>query len=406
VNVAGLKARVKTAFRMLATQGFLWHLPDRKSPDEAIKLRSEARRLIRQRWSALLRPFAFMGAAVLWPLLSLHEARLLRRFGNPDAMPPDITQRAWRAALRHNLPAAEFGAFGMWQDTAAPPDCWLYTRESALLTAHLTNADVADLVGDKVKFAEFCSRHGSMKVATTLAVFRDGQVAMGFDKDLPPETSLVSKPVRTSMGRGFQLWSFQDEGYTTSESPHDRSVSASALTEALCQLSRRHPSGLMVQATLDAHPALSALSNTGPAVARIVTGRWRNGNVEVLDAMLQRPTAGAYKTHGGPFRLIDTASGQMVPRQPPPHVFPTATDDAAFDHIALPDWNDCTSELNRLHAAIDGQAPLLGWDVVFTSKGPTILEANTTLAPYFFQLGGQRPAANGKWTSLLAGYLP
>lgn len=347
-----------------------------------------------------------LGAILLWPLFSYREASMLREFGNPDVFAQKHRPKAWCAALRHNVPASEYFGFGLWRAEAAPVDNWLYTRESSLLTAHLTDSDVSDLVGDKVRFAEFCTQNGSLNVVKTLAVFQDGAAVVDFENERVPLCSLISKPVRTSMGRGFEYWSFTDGVFTASMHAEHSRISPDQLPHKLAKASLKRPSGLVVQPALLAHDNIADLSRHGPSVARIITGRWHDGQVEVLDAMLQKPLNKSYRTHGGSYCLLDPETGNAIARLPSPHLIPAATDDPAFDDVCLPDWESCTSGLIQLHSVIQGQSPLLGWDIVFTPDGPTILEANTTLAPYFFQLASQQPAGDGKWISLLAGYLP
>ena len=95
-------------------------------------------------------------------------------------------------------------------------------------------------------------------------------------------------------------------------------------------------------------------------------------------------------------RLIDIDTGATRQIHSGAHLFPANTADPAFDGLRMPGWDACRKALVSLHAAIHGQAPLLGWDVVFPQHGPTILEANTTLSAYAFQTAGQAPAANGR----------
>ena len=125
----------------------------------------------------------------------------------------------------------------------------------------------------------------------------------------------------------------------------------------------------------------------------------------MLDAILQKPPAGEYLMTGGSMRLIDVDTGRLRDIHRGAHLFPDSTADPAFDGLSLPGWDACCNGLIRLHGAIHGQAPLLGWDVVFTGMGPTILEANTTLSAYAFQVAGQEPVARGRWLKLLAEYL-
>lgn len=329
---------------------------------------------------------------------------MLHRVSNPKARPADLHRKAWLAAMRHNLPAAEYGAFGLWHPEAAPPDAWLYTLESSTLTGHLTAQSVSELCGDKVAFAEFCAKNSTHAVATTLAIYRNGRSLQPFADNAPPPNDLISKPVHTSKGQGFQSWQWRDGAFHSTHAGGN-SLTPDALKQFFATLSLAHPSGVLVQPALSTHPDLAVVSGSGPPVARIITGRWLDGHVEVLDAMLQRPMPGSLMTHGGPYRLIDLDTGHLAARRTLPHIFPSATDDPSFDGLKVPDWQAGIHQLCHLHDLLKGKAPLLGWDIVYTPEGPTILEANTTLAPYFFQLATQQPAANGKWISLLAGYL-
>lgn len=330
---------------------------------------------------------------------------MLQRASNPNVRPANLRRKAWMAAMRHNLPAAEYGAFGLWHPESAPPDTWLYTLEASTLTAHLMAPAVSELCGDKVAFADFCSANSTHAVAPTLATYRNGKAVQPFGGDTPPGIDLISKPVRTSKGQGFKSWKWQG-GAFHSANAKGGPLSPAALAQFLETQSLKHARGLLVQPSLHTHPDLAHLSETGPPVARIITARWPDGSVEILDAMLQRPMTGSLTTHGGPYRLIDLDTGDLIARRTQPHIFPSATDDPSFDGLRVPGWNAGITQLLHLHSLLEGQAPLLGWDVVYTPDGPTILEANTTLAPYFFQLATQQPAANGKWMALLAGYLP
>lgn len=399
-------AKARNALQRVNSGGFLWYIPDRTSTPEAHKVRSAARRLLRQRWPMLLRPLAATFASVAWPWFAYRETNRLLAASNREALPPNARHKAWFGAVRHNLPAAEYAAFGLWHPQNTRADECLGTLEASSVTAHLTARSVADLCGDKIAFAAFCAANSPLPVVPTLARYRDGTHLPTERPAVLPQQDLISKPVRASQGRAVEAWHWTGAGFRRHNTPSAKALSPEQLHATLAAQSRAHSLGLLLQPALDTHPDLPGLGGTGVPVARIITARWPDGRVELLNAMLQKPQTGHLTTHGGPYRSIDLDSGALAQRPPPPHIFPSATDDPAFDGLALPDWSNCCKHLLHLHGIVPDQAPLLGWDVIFTPDGPTILEANTTLAPYFFQLAEQHPAAGGKWVSLLASYLP
>ncbi|MEL7469564.1 MAG: sugar-transfer associated ATP-grasp domain-containing protein [Pseudomonadota bacterium] len=395
--------RLRDRFWYLGAEGFPWHLPDRRSSQAAQKLRRLGRRLVWKTWPRPIRPLAGLAAIFLWPIRSRTEARRLILASNAEALLKKPVWRLWHVALRHNAAPAECAAFGVHQMSVSGVDQWLFTREASLVSGHLMSRSVSDLCGDKVRLAEFCLENGRLPVASSLAVFSSGTTLKPFDAGMPPSTDLVAKPIRAAQGRGCVLWRYTDGGYATGDMR--AAVCPKELAETLRVRSASNQGTLIVQKLIPAHTALSRLVENGPPVARIVTGRWPGGTVEVIEAMLQKPRAGQWMTHSGPFRLIDPDTGCLVPRKPRPHIFPDLTDDPVFDDLAIPDWQACQDGLMSLHRQIPDQAPLIGWDIVSSPEGPVILEANTTLAPYFFQLARQAPAGDGRWCALLSSYL-
>ncbi|MEM7685891.1 MAG: sugar-transfer associated ATP-grasp domain-containing protein [Pseudomonadota bacterium] len=398
-----LLRRARDRIWYLGTEGFPWHLPDRRSPQASQKIKRLGRRLIWKTWSLPIRPLAGLAAIFLWPIRSGTEARRLILASNAEALPINPFWRLWYVALRHNAAPAECAAFGVQRMSISGFDQWLYTREASLVSAHLSSRSVSDLCGDKVRLAEFCLENERMLVVSPLAVFSSGTTLKPFDAGMPPPSDLVAKPIRASQGRGCVLWRHTDGGYATADM--QTAICSKQLPETLRVRSESDQRTLIIQKMIPTHTALSRLVENGPPVARIVTGRWPDGTVEVIEAMLQKPRAGQWMTHSGPFCLIDPDTGCLVPRKPGPHIFPDLTDEPVFDDLAIPDWQACHGGLISLHRQIPDQAPLIGWDIVFSPEGPVILEANTTLAPYFFQLARQAPAGDGRWCALLSSYL-
>lgn len=387
------------------TQGFLWHVADGGSPPAVSEARRRMRAILHRKWPWSLRPAAALLAIFAWPYQCYREAGIVTEMSGSRASPKDLRRRAVRAGLRHNVSPGEFASYGMWREGSAPADSWAFNAESTAATASLTDRSVRDLTGDKVAFAGFCREHGDLAVAETLAVFRDGRCVQPFPTDQPPAIDLVTKPVRAAHATGFRVWSPEEGGFRCASESSGPAIPLAAFSDHLAELSKQHAQGLLVQPFLAAHPTVKHLGGAGPAVARVITGRWKDGRVDVLDAVLQKPPRDTYLLTGGSMRLIDIKTGKARAIHPGAHLFPANTADPAFDGVQLPGWDACRKALVTLHAAIEGQAPLLGWDIVFATNGPTILEANTALSAYTFQTAGQEPAANGQWMALLAGYL-
>ena len=59
--------------------------------------------------------------------------------------------------------------------------------------------------------------------------------------------------------------------------------------------------------------------------------------------------------------------------------------------FSVPGWHDILAQIDRLHAALPGPAPVLKWDVVLTDQGPRLLETNTGTGIYVLQAMTLRP---------------
>ena len=61
----------------------------------------------------------------------------------------------------------------------------------------------------------------------------------------------------------------------------------------------------------------------------------------------------------------------------------------------LPEWQNIVTAIDRVHAALPGPAPVLKWDVLLTSAGPRLIEANVGPGVYMFQAMSLRPITEG-----------
>ena len=286
------------------------------------------------RWSCV--PVAWILAFFAWPWQCNREAQVLIQMSDPRACPKNLRRRSMLAGLRYNVAPGEYGSYGLWRDGTAPADSWVYNLESMAVTAALTDRSVRDLTGDKVAFADFCRDRCDMPVADTLAVFRKGRCIRPFPDDKLPGVELVSKPVHAAHATGFQVWRPEDHAFRCVSDPSGPIVPEDAFADHLADLSNRYAQGLLVQPFLHSHPEVAHLDEGGPPVARIITGRWKSGTVEVLDAILQKPPCGKYLMTGGSMRLIDVEAGRAKDIHSGAHLFPDNTADPVFDDLLLP----------------------------------------------------------------------
>jgi hypothetical protein len=149
------------------------------------------------------------------------------------------------------------------------------------------------------------------------------------------------------------------------------------------------------------------LSGQGMPAVRIITGMWPDGAVEVVCALFQRPAPGVFASQAGPYGLVDCDSGRIAEptRAQRAPVFRIAAADPALSGLVLPDWDGVVQSVTKAHGALPGRAALIGWDVALTDGGPVLLEANTSLSFFFFQMATARPATLGRLGPLIGAWV-
>jgi hypothetical protein len=411
VSISEFRRKALTGIRMVIFSGYPWAA----GSDAAARRRRYSRRQLLEKFPRALRGPAALAMILCWPLSSLSEARRVAWYALPGAISGRTRARlaldAWLFAQRHNIPPTEFIAYRLFEPAEYPPDAWLSESESGFLTAGLTGQPTLALARDKHAFSAFCSDH-RIAAVPTLARFGGGTAAEPFAGGAPPVGDLVVKPRRGACARGLEVWRSEAgtfrrltsaDGYVVEDGPR---LSATAFGAHVAAISEAGDE-MLVQPRLRPHPSLLKLSGQGMPAVRIITGMWPDGAVEVVCALFQRPAPGVFASQAGPFGLVDRDSGRIAEparaqREP---VFRIAAADPALSGLVLPDWDGVVRSVTRAHGALPGRAALIGWDVALTDGGPVLLEANTSLSFFYFQMATARPATLGRLGPLIGAWV-
>jgi hypothetical protein len=329
--------------------------------------------------------------AIAWPIASLIESVQNCRRVVPARLTPrsrlGLIWWVWTLALRQSVPPVEALAYRLYEPDSTDPGQWWYTLEATSLSRQLTDTSAKNLAADKSAFADWCDANGLRHIPTLALATRKGW-ARPFDGGRPPPRDLLLKPCRGAQGRAVEGWHWRGNCF------HRDARRLSAEVFMAYVLHHASAEEMLVQPLLTPPPALDFLAGKGMPAARVITGRWPDGRVELGPGMLQAPLPGELISQSGPFRLIDTVTGEVAvatPRQTKP-VFDVPLG-AGFDGIVLPGWADASASLVRAHSLFPGRAPIIGWDLLFDDSGPLICEANIGISYYFFQQAGAQPMA-------------
>jgi hypothetical protein len=275
--------------------------------------------------------------------------------------------RMYSLAISRNVPPVEYVSYG-FQDAkrrALAPE-YLYGMDGRALQElnALRGADNRD-VQDKARFASLCVKHGLAHVPS-LGVFRHGEVDP--DAGVLAGEELWIKPLSLSASQGAELWVRHEQGYQASGG---RILVKEALYAELTQ------GDFLVQRRLKNHKALAEMFEELPddraVMLRVVTGLGRDGEVELLGNYLMLPTAPGLTTAGGTMISLDWNDGRMRQRLD----WPGPAKEMTEDEKIMPFFAEAVDLCKRAHATAFETFVTLGWDVVFTSEGPLLLETNS-----------------------------
>lgn len=328
-----------------------------------------ARRALLKRWPIRLRPAVWPLSALIWPLSSFWQSIAAARRAPPG--PKRLWLACWRAALTRNIPPNEFVLYRLYRP-GAPEGGWRFEMETAILLPQLTDPAVTTLTRDKRAFHDWL-------------VAMDVPVAPLLDA--LPEGEAVTKPRFGVRGQGMTFWTPEGGMWRPRAGFGRRRNPPVPAKEILKRIADRD---LLLQPAIPPHPALDCA-----VVARILTHRPNLGApAQTVAAAAQTPALADRASHRGPWRIVCAATGEI--QKPGPGLRAVLSRGVharmPLEGAILPDWNKIARALEAAHDALEGRAPMLGWDVIWGPDGPLTLEANVGLSMAIFQIDGLKPA--------------
>lgn len=380
---------------MVRSSGFPWSPAAAGSAGGLI--RRHGRRAMLAAFPPPARPVAAFLMTLSWPFAAARQA-----WGEAGLVAPEqmggrgrgaLALTAWVAALRHNIPPVAYLAYRLGERQGNEVDRFVYDPEIVWLLRRLTAREAAECAYDKLAFAEFC-RAQKLQHVQILARSDAGP------QSEPDEDAVVVKPRRGSNARDIAIWRRGEGGWSDGR----RCLSWPDLLAAL----RAEGAGeMLVQPLLAPHPALAHLPGPGAAAARLVTGQWRDGGVELLHAMLAVPPEGSATSNGGERRRLDIETGRTLALGEGRLrlIWGRREHDTRLDALTLPDWARAQSLVLQAHRSFPAPAVLLGWDVAFTPDGPVLIETNAAIGFFLEQMETLEPAGDTRAAELVASWL-
>lgn len=300
--------------------------------------------------------------------------------------------QAWdmtRLAAVNWLPRKDYYAFALAGQKFGPPARGTVAHHvfehASIYIGLAKTGDGAIHINNKADFIRFCRDHGFPHPATHALVTEDRVTGLDGDalETALPRRALFCKPVRNFSGRGTSLW--QPAGRGRFRNHRGDEMSEEEMLAALRAQSLNEPGGILIQDGLTNHPDLEALVGPGLATYRVVTAINESGEPEVTrsdlkslgdaESIANNLAAGGVLYRVDPvmrvFRFghtkdilwtsryldVHPVTGKKVIDTPPPGIGDVFALGVEM-HRALPEFF------------------AIGWDIAFTPKGASVLEAN------------------------------
>lgn len=366
-------------------------------------------------WRLPAGPAKALLAALTWPFAlaftivqnTARNAAVVRRRAGKSALSQVMGQLD--CAARYAIAPPWYYMFELFDDDRR-------ARAALYLTAHETIAAAyellepkadADLLADKVWFADYCKATGIIAVPVHLHATRGKICFPKADGGVLPDSDLFVKPRQGNGGHHSERWDFIGDGR------YRDSKGATLDRRALLQLIARQSlsQDFIVQPRLVNHPLLKDISNDALATVRILTCRDEKGGFEVTNAAFRMAIGTNCVVdnfhQGGLASAVDLATGRIgwaSDMGVRPHVgwrdiHPVTG--VPFIGRVLPFWADVLDLARRAHAVFP-QRTAIGWDVAMLEDGPCIIEGNGKPDLDIHQRVERRPLGDQRIAELLA----
>ncbi len=380
------RSRLRRALEHASHSGFPWAMSGGEG--HSLALRRALRSSVVGHWPPGFRLAGQILMLLLWPLESLRDSVVFAFQIDRAALGARarlaVAWRAWAAALGHNLPPVDYLSYRLFEPGRPGPGHWLHSADAHLHFKALAAPEVRALAADKLAFADLGNSIGVAVMPVLAVQGADGPVRP-FTNGMPPPRDLLVKPRRGQRSRRHVIWRWEGDRHVAAEPVAEPDL-ATWLTGAA------RTGDLLVQALATPPDSLGRVAPSSAPVVSIVTAEWpdrRRAAAFALLTLVMDEDGAEVRCN----REIDPATGRVLPVSPGliTPAWGGTPDRREFEAFSVPGWHDILAQIDRLHAALPGPAPVLKWDVVLTDQGPRLLETNTGTGIYVLQAMTLRP---------------
>ncbi len=341
--------------------------------------------LYRKRYpKSLKRNLRIARQRIAWPRLAARLAdRACATWGQAAVAEGGVSMPEQRAQLvaeatANNISFVSYYAYQLWRpERLASADLYFQEFESNWLNSLLRQGQNHQDLDDKLRFAEFCRRHGLNTVPVSLGLTRDGAEHWRSPQQRLPDSDLFVKSINLARGIGTERWEY------LAESRRWRRDHVELDQAGLLQHWRKHASqyALLVQPRVRSHPSHTEFNPDALGTLRCMTYKCAGESAGVSRASMRFPRSGMITDNacgGGiasavePDGRLRAAEGRWIG----PGFSHHPDWQVALEGRELPGYRQMTELCLRAHDA----AALVGfvsWDVAMTESGATLIEANT-----------------------------
>jgi hypothetical protein len=287
-----------------------------------------------------------------------------------------------------------YPAHPRWREVIDPSE--LHYLQHATAPAHV------DVIEDKLLFTRHAELH-ALPIIPVLGVWVDGAMeSPSTDVLATLQRDIFVKRARSYSSQGVRGFSY--DASTQRFRDTERSYSGSELMIELQTSSRNFT--LLAQPWLRNHPDISGFSTGALCNYRIVTGRYPDGRIVIVLAILRFPIESELTCAERDTTLcaaVDLETGRL-------HAAETKRADLGqvtrhpktgqpIEGFVVPRWEEIKATAIAAHATLP-EFPFIGWDLCDTNEGIRVLEGGFLWGGYLAQLGGSLPLGATPFASI------
>lgn len=299
----------------------------------------------------------------------------------------------WYCAWRQNQSPRHY----YWRKFYLIPDRrdWLKNlehRQVNTLLNHLNRNLPITKVTNKVQFHQHCLDHNLP--TTPVLAWWDTRGQLTSTTPAPVAADVFLKP--TSEYGSVGIMAIVYHSATRKHRFKGADLAWPELLQAIGELAGADHRAMLLQRRLSNSSRNSIYGDTDICNSRIVTGRTPDGEIDVIGAFVRLPSSLTTTGHDRNIMIasIDAATGRMEPgrfRETKLGDFPVHPDTGApIENRVFAGWNEMKDLAIRAHRTYPWM-PFIGWDIVDTTDGVLILEANAYWGGDCVQLPGAMP---------------